>query len=61
MTLLLFRVINPAGLAALIGVLTGLLDLQFVVGEQRANREDDDEVVGSRPWELWDSGIVHLA
>jgi hypothetical protein len=60
MTLLLFRVINPAGLAALIGVLTGLLDLQFVVGEQRANREGNDEVVGPRPRELWDSGIVHL-
>jgi disulfide bond formation protein DsbB len=32
--LLLFRIINIAGLVALLGVLTGLLDLQFVVGEQ---------------------------
>lgn len=32
--LLIFRVINIAGLVALLGVLTGLFDLQFVVGEQ---------------------------
>ena len=32
--MLIFRAINIAGLVALLCVLTGLLDLQFAVGEQ---------------------------